>query len=149
MGYDINGLSENFNYNTEIMQYMGAYNSGTFRGGITAGNYQANISFDTDGLNLLWKTEGFHAFNERIIGWNQKNGKFQDGADELIDKVATEKDQDARMAAGIELQEYLVNACPQVPLYIANLVIAFNKDLQGQYFYGGGNHNWSHAYIAK
>ena len=70
-------------------------------------------------------------------------------ADELIDKVATEKDQDARMAAGIELQEYLVNACPQVPLYIANLVIAFNKDLQGQYFYGGGNHNWSHAYIAK
>ena len=70
-------------------------------------------------------------------------------ADELIDKVATEKDQDARMAAGIELQEYLVNACPQVPLYIANLVIAFNKNLQGQYFYGGGNHNWSHAYIAE
>ena len=70
-------------------------------------------------------------------------------ADELIDKVATEKDQDVRMAAGIELQEYLVNACPQVPLYIANLVIAYNSNLQGQYFYGGGNHNWSHAYIAE
>ncbi len=70
-------------------------------------------------------------------------------ADELIDKVATEKDQDVRMKAGIELQEYLVNACPQVPLYIANLVIAYNSNLQGQYFYGGGNHNWSHAYIAQ
>lgn len=70
-------------------------------------------------------------------------------ADELIDIVATEKDQDVRMKAGIELQEYLVNACPQVPLYIANLVIAYNKNLQGQYFYGGGNHNWSHAYIAQ
>ena len=58
-------------------------------------------------------------------------------ADELIDKVATEKDQDARMAAGIELQEYLVNACPQVPLYIANLVIAFNKDLQETHRHSG------------
>ena len=70
-------------------------------------------------------------------------------ADELIDKVATEKDQDARRAASTELQEYLVNACPQVPLYIANLVIAYNSNLQGQYFYGGGNHNWCHAYIAE
>lgn len=70
-------------------------------------------------------------------------------ADELIDIVATEKDQDKRAAASTELQEYLVNASPQVPLYIANLVIAYNKNLQGQYFYGGGNHNWSRAYIAE
>ena len=32
---------------------------------------------------------------------------------------------------------------------IKNLVIAYNKDLQGQYFYGGGNHDWRHAYIAQ
>ncbi len=70
-------------------------------------------------------------------------------ADEMIDIVATEKDQDKRMQAGIDLQEYLVEACPQVPLYIANLVIAYNKNLKGEYLYGGGNHNWSHAYIAK
>ena len=70
-------------------------------------------------------------------------------ADELIDTVAYEKDQDVRMAAGIELQEYLVEACPQVPLYIADLVIAYNNNLQGTCLYGGGNHNWSHAYIAK
>lgn len=70
-------------------------------------------------------------------------------ADELIDLVATEKDQDKRMQYGIELQEYLVEACPQVPLYIANLVIAYNKNLKGEYLYGGGNHDWSHAYIAE
>lgn len=70
-------------------------------------------------------------------------------ADKLIDIVSTEKDQDKRMAAGIELQNYLVEACPQVPLYIANLVIAYNKNLRGEYLYGGGNHDWSHAYIAK
>lgn len=70
-------------------------------------------------------------------------------ADELTDIVATEKDPEKRLNAAQELQEYLVDACPQVPLYIANLVVAYNKNLQGQYFYGGGNHNWSHAYIAE
>lgn len=70
-------------------------------------------------------------------------------ADKLIDLVATEKDQDKRMEYGIELQKYLVEACPQVPLYIANLVIAYNKNLKGEYLFGGGNHDWSHAYIAK
>lgn len=70
-------------------------------------------------------------------------------ADKMIDDVATLKDQKKRLETGIELQKYLVEECPQVPLYIANLVIAYNKNLKGQYFYGGGNHNWSHAYIAK
>lgn len=70
-------------------------------------------------------------------------------ADAMIDAVATLKDQDKRMKTGIELQEYLVEECPQVPLYIANLVVAYNKNLKGQCFYGGGNHNWSHAYIAQ
>ena len=70
-------------------------------------------------------------------------------AEEMIDIVATEKDQDKRLEAAKELQTYLVDACPQVPLYIANLVVAYNKNLQGQYFYGGGNHDWRHAYIAE
>ncbi len=70
-------------------------------------------------------------------------------ADELTDLVATEKDPDKRLEYAQELQTYLVDACPQVPLYIANLVIAYNSNLQGQYFYGGGNHYWAHAYIAE
>ncbi len=70
-------------------------------------------------------------------------------ADELVDLVATEKDQAKRLEYAQELQEYLVDACPQVPLYIANLVVAYNKNLQGQYFYGGGNHDWRHAYVAE
>ena len=69
--------------------------------------------------------------------------------DELTDLVATEKDADARLADAKELQEYLVDQCPQVPLYIANLVVAYNKNLKGTYFYGGGNHDWRHAYVAE
>ena len=70
-------------------------------------------------------------------------------ADELIDIVKTERDQEAREAASVELQEYLVEACPQVPLYIADLVIAYNKNLTGTLLFPGGNHDWSHAYIAQ
>ena len=69
-------------------------------------------------------------------------------ADALILKVRIEKDQTQRMADGITLQKLLVDDSPTVPLYLANLVIAYNKNLQGDYFFGGGNHDWSHAYIA-
>lgn len=70
-------------------------------------------------------------------------------ADDLILKVRTEKDETTRYNTGVELQKLLVDDCAQVPLYIANLVIAYNKNLTGQYLFGGGNHDWSHAYIAQ
>ena len=70
-------------------------------------------------------------------------------ADELTDAIASEKDEAKRLEYSQELQEYLVEACPQVPLYIANLVIAYNKNLKGEYLFGGGNHDWAHAYIAE
>ena len=70
-------------------------------------------------------------------------------ADELTDMVLTDHDEKTRMEHGIELQTYLVNACPQVPLYIANLTIAYNKNLMGELLRGGGDHNWNHAYIAQ
>lgn len=108
MGYDIIGLSEDFNYNTELMQYMTDYNCGTYRGGIEMNNYRADISFDTDGLNLLWKKQGFVAFNERIIGWNQKYGKFSDGADELIDK-------------GFRFYQVTINDSVTIDLYIVHM----------------------------
>ncbi|WP_409967840.1 ABC transporter substrate-binding protein [Bengtsoniella intestinalis] len=72
-------------------------------------------------------------------------------SDEYVDAMATavltEKDKDTREQLSIELQEYLVEACPQVPLYVADLVIAYNNGLQGTYLFGGGNHNWSTAYV--
>lgn len=70
-------------------------------------------------------------------------------ADELTDKVLTEKDPEQRLKYAQELQEYLVEAVPQVPLYIKDLIIAYNKDLTGTYLYGGGNHDWRFAYVAE
>lgn len=69
--------------------------------------------------------------------------------DELTDTVLTEKDPEKRLAASEELQTYIVEAVPQVPLYIKNLIIAYNKNLEGTYLYGGGNHDWRFAYVAE
>ena len=67
--------------------------------------------------------------------------------DEMAVKVLTEKDKDTRLQLSQDLQTYLVEACPQVPLYVADLVIAYREGLTGQYLFGGGNHNWSWAYV--
>ena len=67
--------------------------------------------------------------------------------DEMADKVLTEKDPDLRLQYSHELQNYFVELVPQVPLYVPDLVIAFNKGLKGYYLQGGGAHDWSLAYV--
>ncbi|HRR40431.1 MAG TPA: ABC transporter substrate-binding protein, partial [Syntrophales bacterium] len=69
--------------------------------------------------------------------------------DQMTDKILTEKDQAKRLQYSIDLQNYLVELVPQVPLYVPDLVIAFNKGLKGAYLTGGGAHNWSRAYIQQ
>lgn len=107
MGYDIIGVSEDFNYHNELMTYMQAYNFATYRGGITMNGYQANVSFNTDGLELFWK-QGITVLNEGIYGWNQKHGKFTNGADELIDK-------------GFRFYQVTVNDSVTIDLYIVHM----------------------------
>ena len=68
--------------------------------------------------------------------------------DEMTDKILVEKDTDLRMQESHELQQYMAEIVPQVPLYVPDLVIAYNKNLKGTYLFGGGNHVWSHAYVA-
>lgn len=92
-GWDFFGISENFNYNDQLMSHLtGYYNTGTYRGKITdvsTGNafsaLGGNWSFDTDGLNLLWKTQ-FKASNESWTLWNKRNGITDAGSDQLIKK---------------------------------------------------------------
>lgn len=67
----------------------------------------------------------------------------------LVDRVLKDKGTAQRTSDSKELQTYLVNACPQVPLYIANLVIAYNKDLVMPFFRSGGDHEWFNAYVKQ
>jgi len=107
MGYDIIGISEDFNYHSELMTYMSSYNFGSYRGGITGGAFQIDISFDTDGLELFWKNN-ITVANESMYGWNRKYGKFTNGADELIDK-------------GFRFYQVTVNDSVTIDLYIVHM----------------------------
>ena len=73
-------------------------------------------------------------------------------SDEKVDamsyEILTLKDPAERESKSIELQKYLAEEVPQVPLYVADLVIAYRAGLTGTYLFGGGNHIWTHAYVA-
>lgn len=94
MGYDFIGVSEDFNYNTEIMNEIGSiYNQGTHRGKIetSLAAYSRIISqtspvFNIDGLNFFWNKEKATASNETWVRWNDHYGYTSDGADGLIAK---------------------------------------------------------------
>lgn len=92
MGYDYIGVSEDFNYNSEIMaQIGGSYNQMTHRGGITisASTYTrylaGNPLFDTDGLNLFYKNS-LGVTGEYWTAWNEHYGYTDHEADGLIKK---------------------------------------------------------------
>ncbi len=92
-GYDYIAVSEDFNYNDQILKQIGgAYSSGTHRGKITASisamaNYLAKKPlFDTDGLNLFWRRDNVGVTAEYWTAWNDHYGYDSDGADGLIKK---------------------------------------------------------------
>lgn len=109
MGYDVVGLSEDFNYHSEI--WNEAWNNGvdepangiyhmnatTHRGNIASTAQaigriigQTSPVFDIDGLCLFYKCatidQGVLESSERWTHWNDHYGYTSDGADGLIDK---------------------------------------------------------------
>ena len=64
-------------------------------------------------------------------------------------------DQDKRLQYSYDYQNYMAETVYQVPLYVPDLVIAYNKGLvvsdsyddAGVLFAGGGNHFWARAYV--
>ena len=93
MGFDVIGVSEDFNYNDELMAQIGSiYSQGTHRGKIDGSlgmaiKYLAKETlFDTDGLNLFWRTDGISASGESWTAWNEHYGYDDHEADGLINK---------------------------------------------------------------
>ena len=82
-GWDIIGVSEDFNYHSELMSNLPGYTCGTSRGGVSS------LKNDTDGLNLLWKNN-ISVSGEKCVSWNThySTGIFGtgNGADGMIDK---------------------------------------------------------------
>ncbi len=86
-GIDVLTFSEDFNYHTNLIAPLtDTYSVGTYRGGLTLGNYDVSIRFNTDGLEFLAKKATASFSNESWTEWTTCNGKFTNGADELIRK---------------------------------------------------------------
>lgn len=85
-GVDIMALSEDFNYHNDLIAALGeGYAAGTYRGGLDASDINANVRFNTDGLEFITK-QPFAFKGESWTAWAQNNGKFTNGSDELITK---------------------------------------------------------------
>ena len=67
-GYDIIGVSEDFNYHGSLMSALeDTYASGTVRATLSVGDL--SIPFDTDGLNLIWKKGLVNSDTESWTRW--------------------------------------------------------------------------------
>jgi len=102
MGYDVVGVSEDFNFHSELWTAAwndgaGGYNATTHRGkiSVTASTYAKYIVsesplFDIDGLCLFYKMANVDADvlsnSESWTSWNEHYGYADNGADGLIDK---------------------------------------------------------------
>lgn len=103
-GWDILGVSEDFNYNTELLSALTDYNNGT-HGGSVSGLYN-----DTDGLNLIWK-KTISVSGEKMVSWNDNysSGIFGtgNGADTMIDKGY--RYYAATVAEGVTVDIYIMH----------------------------------------
>lgn len=124
-GWDFFAVSEAFNYNDILMSKIkGQYTAGTFRetiptslNGIQALQYvelngtsiredRVKKSFDTDGLNLIYKNS-IRVSGERWQGWNDKYGVTKNGSDLLIDKGY--RYYTVSLGAGLDIDVYILH----------------------------------------
>lgn len=101
-GFDVVGVSENFNYHGDLWDVAwndgvgNHYNAMTHRGSITVGNatltnyFSQKPLFDIDGLNVYYRIDGSTNVatpsDESWKQWNEHNGYTDQGADGLIKK---------------------------------------------------------------
>lgn len=91
-GIDILGLSEDFNYNGDLIVGLdNNYQMGTWRGRIDASGIFSGLHFNTDGLMFLLKNQNSFGqdmsySNETWVQWEQSLGGLSNGANENIDK---------------------------------------------------------------
>lgn len=115
MGYDVIGVSEDFNYNSEICSALTGYTTGTWRGGIEgAGGLFGGLAailggggIDTDGLNFFTRDAVCRQSNERWTKWNKRYGTTSDGSDELIKKGY--RYYTVTMNDGVEVDVYILH----------------------------------------
>lgn len=117
--WDFFAVSEDFNYNTELMAPLteAGYKCGTFKGSIkvTAGALASYLASrpvaDTDGLNIIYSKDMIVG-NEFLNQWNDHYGYTEDGADGLIKKGY--RFYTVEVAPGIVVDVYILHMDAEV-----------------------------------
>lgn len=85
LGWDIIAASEDFEYNTQLVNGLSNYSHGTWRGNVGVGQAFGSVA-DTDGLNFFWRTSTTSATGETYIKYNDAEGDLYHGANTCIKK---------------------------------------------------------------
>ena len=85
LGWDIIAASEDFEYNTQLVNGLSNYSHGTYRGSVGIGQAFGSTA-DTDGLNFFWKTSTTSATGETYVQYNDAEGDLYNGANTCIKK---------------------------------------------------------------
>ena len=85
LGWDIIAASEDFEYNTQLVNGLSNYSYGTYRGTVGIGQAFGSVA-DTDGLNFFWRTSTTSATGETYVEYNDAEGDLYNGANTCIKK---------------------------------------------------------------
>ena len=85
LGWDIIAASEDFEYNTQLVNGLSNYSHGTWRGTVGVGQALGSTA-DTDGLNFFWRTSTTSATGETYVRYNDAEGDLYNGANTCIKK---------------------------------------------------------------
>ena len=85
LGWDIIAASEDFEYNTQLVNGLSNYSHGTYRGTVGLGQALGSTA-NTDGLNFFWRTKTTSATGETYVRYNDAEGGLTSGANTCIKK---------------------------------------------------------------
>ena len=85
LGWDIIAASEDFEYNTQLVNGLSNYSHGTYRGTVGLGQALGSTA-NTDGLNFFWRTSTTSATGETYVQYKDAEGGLRNGANTCIKK---------------------------------------------------------------
>ena len=85
LGWDIIAASEDFEYNTQLVNGLSNYSHGTYRGTVGIGQAFGSTA-DTDGLNFFWRTGTTSSTGETYVQYKDAEGDLYNGANTCIKK---------------------------------------------------------------
>lgn len=106
LGWDIIAASEDFEYNTQLVDGLSHYSHGTYRGTVDISQAFGSTA-DTDGLNFFWKTSTTSATGETYVQYNDAEGGLRNGANTCIKKGF--RHYEVTVAEGVVIDVYITH----------------------------------------